>query len=96
MRQFDIIVCSHMVAVEEVFKPLTRVDVRANVDGEKFVYRIKKLRFNIGVSGWRERGYIQAYYHAKNAGTCVEFIEVNLSEQPRTDKKHTQALRLFD
>lgn len=96
MRQFDVIVCPKMVTVLELVSPLKRYDVSANIDGEKFLYRITKQALSHMKPGWRERGYVQAHYHAKNAGNQVEFVRVGQPGKSRNKKRHPAQVRLFE
>jgi len=96
MRQFDVIVCSKKVTVLELDKPLTTYDVRANVDGDKWLYRITKLAHQKVMPGWQERGYVHAYYHAKNNGDTVSFTRVDSVKKRKIKLRHMRQRRLFD
>lgn len=84
MRFFDVIVCAFRVQIIEIEDPFSVVHVRANVDGEQYAYRITKYSGHKLTGDWRERGYIQAYYHAKNEGSTVKFIR---TDQPGQRKR---------
>lgn len=95
MRQFDVIVCQKMVTVQELFAPLSSYHVRANVDGDKWLYRIKKIAHQKLDRGWRERGYVQAYYHAKNTGSNVKFSRVDKPGSSYKRKRHPEQMQLL-
>ncbi len=96
MRQFDVIVHPKMVTVKERDIPMSNYDVSANVDGDKWLYCIKKEPKSKLDKSWRERGYTHAYYHAKNSGNHVQFNRVDAQHNSRPRKRHRLHLRLFD
>ena len=96
MRHFDVIVCPKMVTVLELEVPSWTYDVSANVDGDKYLYRITKQAHIHMKSGWRERGYVQAFYHAKNAGNHVTFNRVDAPGRTRKKRRSVNQMRLFD
>jgi len=95
MRQFNVIVCPKMVTVMELDVPVSTIHIRANVDGEKFVYQIKKLAMSHMPGGWMERGYVHAYYHAKNEGNSVDFVRVNSPGRAQKKKRSPQQMQLM-
>ncbi len=95
MRQFDVVVCKKKITVMELEKPLKTYHVSANVDGDNWLYRISKLPHHHLPTGWQERGYVQAYYHAKNNGSHVQFNRVDAPGKRPNKKRHTAQLRLF-
>lgn len=95
MRQFQITVHDQRVVVSEQASTLRMYDVSANVDGEIWRYRVNKRAGVKLPTGWRERGYRQAYYHAKNSGTIVKFNEVHYVKPKRKTKRHEKQLPLF-
>ena len=96
MRQFIVVVHEQRVVVSEQEKPLPMYDVSANVDGDKWRYRIKRKQGAKLHRGWRERGNQQAYYHARNSGHHVTFDEVYHAKRRRQKKIHANQLPLFD
>ncbi len=82
MKHFDVIVCHYRVQIQEVEEPHKTVHVRARVDGENYVYRITKYSGHKLHRTWMERGYTQAYYHAKESGSYVVFVRSDAPGQP--------------
>ena len=95
MRQFDVVVCPKHVTVHEVDTPHKTYDISANVDGDKWLYRITKPPMFNMKDGWKERGYVHAFYHAKNAGNHVQFNRVSHPKRTLKKKRHPGAVRLF-
>ncbi len=95
MRHYDVIVCSKRVTVVERDTPVPTAHIRATVDGEKYVYQIKMFAMSRLKKGWQERGYVQAYYHAKNAGNVVVFIRTDKPGYPRKHKANPKQMRLI-
>jgi len=85
-----------MITVEEVDTPLKRYDISANVDGGIWLYQIAKKPMFHMTKGWQERGYVHAYYHAKNGGSKITFNRVDSPGRPRTVKRTARHVRLFD
>ena len=96
MRQFDVIVNPKSVTLLEIETPPRIVDVRANIDGEQWLYRITRKAFQHMHDGWRERGYVHAYYHARNGGNHVAFIRVDSQKNLKSVKRSPQQMRLLD
>ena len=95
MRYFNVIVCKKKVTViEHAIEPKNH-DISANVDGDTWLYKITKVAHHSLKDNWRERGYVQAYYHAKNNGSYVEFNRVDSPVSTRKRKRHPAQLRLF-
>jgi len=74
MRYFIVTVHPMRVQIDEQVKELKTYDSRALVDGDTWLYTIKKSS-NIPKTwrGWRERAYHHIHYHANNSGTVVRF-----------------------
>jgi len=96
MKQFDVIVGKKKVVVMLKGASLKSYDVSANVDGEIHLYRIIKELFAKLPYGWRDRGYVQAHYHAKNAGNQVNFNWVKVPGKKRKMRNNMAQLGLFD
>lgn len=93
MRSYLVTVHSNMVKVED-YKPRVNQspDLLAHVDGDRFQYFIRKHRHLAGKYRWRDRGSTQAFYHAKNSGTIVQWIPSG--RKLRTHKKEQSAKQL--
>jgi len=95
MRWFEVVVCPKKVTILEVEKPIEHVHVQANVDGDTWLYQIKKLPMSHMRKGWEERGYVQSYYHVKNGGEHVVFVRTNRPGYKRKLRHKPKQLQLF-
>lgn len=95
MLHFDIVVYQQRVVVNELTRELSKYDVSVDVDGDIWRYRIKKATGEKLPRGWRERGFQQAHYHAKNSGEHVVFKQVTRSQYVARRKLHPNQMKLF-
>ncbi len=78
MRYFIVTIQSRSVRIQEVKEELKTFDAIAVVDGEQFIYLIKKSRHSAAQGkDWRQSAYRDIQYHARNSGENVSFEEVH-------------------
>lgn len=95
MLYFEVVVYPQRVEVKTVLEPLKSYDVSALVDGEQWLYRIKKSPTGRMALAWRGRGLQTAHYHAKNSGERVTFQEVRYVTKAQKNKIHPDQIKLF-
>lgn len=88
-RRFLVTVHPMRIQIEEVETQFVVFDARARVDGDIWLYKIKK-HVNIPKNDkrWRGRAYHNIHYHAHNSGHIVSFSPVH--HQRRKDKKMSE------
>lgn len=95
MKHFSVEVGERCIKVWEQDNALSAVHVRANVDGERFAYQIKKAKYaNLG-KGWFSRGSNHAYYHAKNSGSHVRFEHVTRKKKSKKEEVSPKQMEML-
>ncbi len=79
MRYFTVTIHAKRIEIEETFQPYRIYDYKAVVDGDAWLYLIKRHKNNPDKSNrWRMRATQQVFYHAFNSGTHVRFEPVSI------------------
>lgn len=95
MLYYKVEVFPQRVVINEV-KSLRMYDVKARVDGDDWLYRIVRSKWQPPKDkGWFGRGLNNVYYHAKNSGDHVTFVPVHRVKRQRTIKRHPNQRELF-
>lgn len=96
MRHFTVTVWQFRVQIEEQTQPIKKIHARAVVDGDDWLYTIKKHPDNYQKRPvWMGRAYQNIHGHAHNSGTVVRFEPVH-SKRTRKRKIHDKQLSMWD
>jgi hypothetical protein len=96
MLYFEVEVYPQRVVVNEV-KKLSMYDHKAIVDGDTWLYKIKRSKlFPPQDKGWHGRGLNALYWHAKNSGSYVIFVPVEYAKRQKKIKRHADQIGLFE
>ncbi len=95
MLYFELEVHPQRVVINEV-KSLATYDYKARVDGQEWLYKIKKSKKHPPKDKyWFSRAETTLFWHAKNSGNYVTFVPVEHVKKRRKVKRHPNQIELF-